>query len=567
MPLQATSGAASYDAFGGGVPAAPPTYIEDVFSTWLYVGNTPSTNTINNGIDLAGKGGLVWIKERNAGQHSAWDTVRGVKNLLIPNQTAANLNIPVAYPAFSNYGLQSFNSNGFTLGRNWEGENAGSSNIVSWTFREQPKFFDIVTYTGDGGANRAIPHNLGSTPGCFIVKRTDTGGTWAVWHRSLGDDFYLALESTQQAYPSSILVRSATSTTFSVGSDATVNASGGTYVCYLFAHDAGGFGLTGTDNVISCGTFTTDGSGGATINLGYEPQWFLYRKVDGAGGDWELADVMRKFTVGSGNSNMLYPNSSSAEAANQNAFSPTSTGVTTPTNPFESSVQFIYIAIRRGPMKVPTVGTSVFSPTSITGNDSTARTITMGINPDLFIFKRTSLLDPAAWTDKLRGNRAQLTSTSTAAEVVQSVATVALNSFQNTGVSIGAQPQDINVNYSPLTYGLYGFTRAPSFFDEVCYTGTGSVRTVTHNLGAVPEMMIVKSRSSGQQWSVYTSGVGPTGRMPLQLGNAADYAVVYWNDTAPTSSVFTVGSNATVNQSSATYVAYLFATCVGENAF
>jgi len=60
MPLQETSGAASYDAFGGGV-AAVPNYIEDVFSTYLYTGNG-STQTITNGIDLSGKGGLVWIK-------------------------------------------------------------------------------------------------------------------------------------------------------------------------------------------------------------------------------------------------------------------------------------------------------------------------------------------------------------------------------------------------------------------------------------------------------------------------------------------------------------------------
>ena len=64
MPLQATSGAASYDAFGGGV-AVVPTYIEDVFSTYLYTGNG-STQTITNGIDLAGEGGLVWIKKRDS---------------------------------------------------------------------------------------------------------------------------------------------------------------------------------------------------------------------------------------------------------------------------------------------------------------------------------------------------------------------------------------------------------------------------------------------------------------------------------------------------------------------
>ena len=59
MPLQATSGAASYDAFGGGVPVVP-TYIEDVFSTYLYTGNSTNRSIVND-IDLSGKGGLVWI--------------------------------------------------------------------------------------------------------------------------------------------------------------------------------------------------------------------------------------------------------------------------------------------------------------------------------------------------------------------------------------------------------------------------------------------------------------------------------------------------------------------------
>ena len=88
MPLQSTSGAASYDAFGGGV-AAVPKYIEDYFSTFLYQG-TGASNTINNGIDLSTKGGLVWIKQRNqATSHRLFDTVRGVQNSLASNSTAA----------------------------------------------------------------------------------------------------------------------------------------------------------------------------------------------------------------------------------------------------------------------------------------------------------------------------------------------------------------------------------------------------------------------------------------------------------------------------------------------
>jgi hypothetical protein len=88
MPLQATSGAASYDAFGGGVPVVP-NYIEDVFSTYLYTGNG-STNVITNGINLSGKGGLVWMKDRTtAYEHYLLDTARGNNSILHSNNTNA----------------------------------------------------------------------------------------------------------------------------------------------------------------------------------------------------------------------------------------------------------------------------------------------------------------------------------------------------------------------------------------------------------------------------------------------------------------------------------------------
>jgi hypothetical protein len=106
--------------------------------------------------------------------------------------------------------------------------------------------------------------------------------------------------------------------------------------------------------------------------------------------------------------------------------------------------------------------------------------------------------------------------------------------------------------------------RAPGFFDVVCYTGNGSARTITHNLGATPELMIVKSRSSSSYvWAVYNSSVGATKylRLNSNIGSATESNI--WNDTAPTSSVFTVGTGATVNENSGTYVAYLFASLTG----
>ena len=251
----------------------PPPFIEDVFSTYLYTG-TGAALTINNGINLSGKGGLVWIKNRTlAANHSLADTVRGYDKNLASNTTAAQI---------TEARLSGFTSSGFSLTGGYS-EVGGEYPYVSWTFREQPKFFDIVTYTGNGSYPRTISHNLGSTPGCIIIKSaSDAGYGWVTWHRSLGANDALQLQTTDAKITDANLWNGTpTSTTFSVGSYSGCNANGVTYVAYVFAHDAGGFGLTETDNVISCGSFTTNGSGNVSqVSLGYEPQWVLYKTTD-----------------------------------------------------------------------------------------------------------------------------------------------------------------------------------------------------------------------------------------------------------------------------------------------
>jgi len=98
-------------SFFGVAPAAATNYIEDVFSTYLYTGNG-STQTITNGIDLSGKGGLVWTKVRSGSNGNwVWDTARGVDNGVQTNSTSGSVSLP-------GEGLTAFNSNGFTLGNN-----------------------------------------------------------------------------------------------------------------------------------------------------------------------------------------------------------------------------------------------------------------------------------------------------------------------------------------------------------------------------------------------------------------------------------------------------------------
>jgi hypothetical protein len=119
-------------------------------------------------------------------------------------------------------------------------------------------------------------------------------------------------------------------------------------------------------------------------------------------------------------------------------------------------------------------------------------------------------------------------------------------------------------NQSGFNYVNHAMRRAPSFFDEVCYTGNNvSGRTITHNLAAVPELMIVKSRTSAtRDWIVYDATNGATKYMNLN-NNSASGAGSVWASTAPTSTVFTVSDSSSVNDPAQNYVAYLFATCAG----
>ena len=104
--------------------------------------------------------------------------------------------------------------------------------------------------------------------------------------------------------------------------------------------------------------------------------------------------------------------------------------------------------------------------------------------------------------------------------------------------------------------------RAPGFYDVVCYDGNGTAKTVSHNLGVVPEMMWIKQRSGTNSWRVYHSAMGNTKAMYLDHANA-ETTDNNFNNTTPTASVFSVNAHVGTNQNNHGYVAYLFATLAG----
>jgi hypothetical protein len=102
----------------------------------------------------------------------------------------------------------------------------------------------------------------------------------------------------------------------------------------------------------------------------------------------------------------------------------------------------------------------------------------------------------------------------------------------------------------------------------VTYTGTGANATVGHGLGVAPKMVIFKRRSAAADWAVYHASIGNTGALSLNLTIATDTSILYFNNTSPTSSVFTIGAGGTGNNASAsTYVAYCWAEIAGFSKF
>jgi hypothetical protein len=211
---------------GSGGAVASKTYVDDVFSTFLYTG-TEATQVINNGIDLSTKGGMVWAKGRNYSfDHRIFDTEQGTGKYLRSNEADDQ--------ETDNNSLTAFNTTGFTLG------SSGAANMdpveySSWSFAKSKGFFTIKEYSGTGSA-QSVPHDLGSIPGMILIKRTSSNEDWLVYHRSTGNNKGIGLNETGSGYTGSIYWNATTPTasTFSVGTQDRVNTSGETYIAYIF---------------------------------------------------------------------------------------------------------------------------------------------------------------------------------------------------------------------------------------------------------------------------------------------------------------------------------------------
>ena len=231
--------------------------------------------------------------------------------------------------------------------------------------------------------------------------------------------------------------------------------------------------------------------------------------------------------------------------------------------------------------------TSINSPTDYfntvlySGNGSTQTISGVGFEPDFTWIKTRSATDNHSLQDQVRGANKHLRSDSNIAETESG--TVHISSWNSDGFALGSL--DGQTNAAGRTYVAWNWLAGNSTssntdgditstvsvnttagFSIVSYTGNGTYpSTIGHGLGSVPQVLLTKKRNGTLSWQVYHIGTGNTKKLQLN-GTNAESSDTVWNNTTPTSSVFTVG-NSDTNNSGDTFIAYCFAEKKGFSKF
>jgi hypothetical protein len=213
-----------------------------------------------------------------------------------------------------------------------------------------------------------------------------------------------------------------------------------------------------------------------------------------------------------------------------------------------------------------------FNTVLYTGNLSSGHAITgVGFAPDFVWAKGRSFLDYHSLFDSVRGANKHLSTNTTSAEADDFVVWETLDSD---GFTVGSNSM---LNKSGATFVAWNWkaggtgvsntngsitstvsANADAGFSIVSYTGTGSNATIGHGLSKAPEMLIIKNRDQTDDWIVYHEGIGNTSMLRLNTSGAKNTYVTWWNNTSPTSTVFTVSTEHRNNASSEDYIAYCF---------
>ena len=493
-------------------------YLDDIYGLATYKG-TGGSHSVVNGIDNSTEGGMIWSKARNGdGGGYEWnlvDTHRGAPYYIKMPGT-------VAQTYDGSNGISAFNTNGYTIHGNSGRSNNTNKEYVSYNFRKCPKFFTIVTYTGNGTSGRQIAHDLDCAVGFMVIKQYQHGDDWTAWHRqcpSLAGKWDIQNKWNSNNF-SNYFGTAPTSTHFTVTSNSATNSGDGyQYVAFLWAHNNGdGEFCDGRDqDVIKCGGFNANTSGNRIeIDLGFEPQFIMLKKHttgENPGDDYTyIFDTdrgmnerfrQRLATIDHDedqNDNMVTDNvyiHATNKGFSLKGFyhSQTTTG-------------WWYVAIRKcdgATGRIPENGTDVFDMDTGSGS-SNIPTFDAGFPVDWSLVRK-----PGSSSDNNIAYKA-LAPYYMNTNDVDGKQTGAPQSGYSSGDFVFDDDRGFATDFNS-TIQAWMWKCNPGFnaFLTNYGTGTASTQTVTHNLGGVPEMIWNKRidyyGGGAGNWTVYHKGL------------------------------------------------------------
>ena len=538
------------------------------------------------------EGGLLWMKCMDqVHQHRLYDTERDVRKYIRSDLNAEEMQINGGISHWTAKGASHSRDGDTVFGANPE-ETAINNKYVSWGFRKSKRFFDVIKWDGDNVNGRTINHNLKIEPGIIMIKCLSATYSWQVYHRSLGTTSWLHLDTDVQASTAnSPGFANVTNKSFDIGSYVGCNATGQKYVAYVFAHDPE------PGSIIKCENYT----GNAVqrkITLGWEPQYVMVKDTS-SNGHWWIYDAQRGgmklqdkgvMATAAGNSGkVLYANMTSQQ---DNAYDivPDQTGfwLPGPTALNESGRNYVYMAIRKGPMRTPTDPKKVFAVSRAWGTNTP--TYLADFPPDVFWDRGYSA---AAYWRLATRKMGQNTSTGeprmywdTNGNGINDVAYYH-NGFTTWDEMKGARYGNLS---QANPYIGHMMRRAPGFFDTVGYVGDAASanssleRAIPHNLGVKPEMIVIRAFGNDVGGGGFPGYHKNCGTLPSaaaspytgvsynsfkQLGAQATNAswAAYstgeekFGTSTDTATDFYVGTGTETNRLYYSYMAYMWASC------
>ena len=433
--------------------------------------------------------------------------------------------------------------------------------------------FSIVKYTGIG-ADMKVPHGLSAAPDMLIVKGLETTNDWSVLHKDGSNGDFLQLNGSSAESGAGSIFGSTftrpTATVFTVGNTGETGTVDKQYIAYCF-HDVAGYQ--------KFGSYTGDGST-QSITTGFKVDFLLIKESDGTD-SWELFDSRR------GVNKVLYPNGTNAEGTTSNLSSFNSNGftVSSATSVNENGKNYIYWAVAKNVPSNTTLANS-FKAVTYTGTGGSRSVTGVGFQPDLIWMKRRNTAQEHALVNAVSGVQKHLNADLNA---VESTETNGVSSFDSDGFTVGANGLMNNTNDTYIAWAwkagntwqsnLDGSSpstvnvNTANGFSIVKYVGNQTAgHTIGHGLGAVPQVIILKCLIDvARPWYVYHVGVDASNpaHYNLRLNNtdARQDSTTEFNDTAPTSSVFTLGTASGPNGTGDDYIAYCWTPKSGYSKF